>query len=213
MAHNPCAGPFGAVYDFYIERPWLTHTFGRLVWGTDTRPMYASMEAIGRMGEGATIVDVPSGGGVALRALRPEQRVRYVAGDIAPEMLERVRAKAAARGLTQVEALEADMCSLPLPDASAELFCSYSGLHMIAEPERAVAEIARVLKPGGELVGSAFVADGSRRQRFLFGAAERRGGQPGLGTKDDHARWLREAGLVGVSVEGCGFVVFRARRP
>jgi cyclopropane fatty-acyl-phospholipid synthase-like methyltransferase len=54
------------------------------------------------VGEGATIVGVPCGGGVALRALRPEQRVRYVAGDVEPAMLARVRAKAAARGLTQV---------------------------------------------------------------------------------------------------------------
>ncbi len=213
MSHNQCAGPFGAVYDFYIERPWLTHTLGRLVWGTDTRPMYASMQVIGRMGEGATIVDVPSGGGVALRALRPEQDVRYSAGDIVPAMLERGRARAAARGLRQVEAIEADMRALPLPDGSADLFCSYRGLHMIAEPERAVAEIARVLKPGGEVVGSAFVAGGSRRQRLLFGAAERRGTQPPLGTRADHERWLRQAGLAEVSVEGRGFVVFRARKP
>ena len=213
MAQNQCAGPFGAIYDFYIERPWMTHTIGRLVWGTDTRPMYASMEVVGRMGEGTTIVDVPCGGGVALRALRPDQRVRYVAGDIVPAMLERVRAKAAARGLARVETLEADMRSLPLPDASADLFCSYNGLHMIAEPEQAIAEIARVLRPGGELVGSAFAADGARRQRLLIAAAQRRGTQPALGTRADHARWLREAGLSDVAVEGRGLVVFRARRP
>lgn len=148
MPHNPCAGPFGAVYDVYIERPWLTYAIGRLVWGSDTRPMYASMEAIGRVWDGATIVDVPCGGGVALRALRPEQRVRYVAGDLEPAMLERVRARAAARGLTQVETVDADMRALPLADASAELFCSYSGLHMVLEPARAVAEIARLRRSG-----------------------------------------------------------------
>ncbi len=27
---NQCAGPFGAVYDFYIERPWLMQALGRL---------------------------------------------------------------------------------------------------------------------------------------------------------------------------------------
>ena len=213
MADNQCAGPFGAVYDFYIERPWLTHTIGRLVWGTDTRPMYASMETVGRMGEGKTIVDVPCGGGVALRALRPGQDVHYVAGDIAPAMLERVRARAAARGLGQVETIEADMRGLPLPDASADLFCSYSGLHMIAEPEQAIAEIARVLKRGGEVVGSTFVADGSRRQRFLFRQGEKRGSSPPLRSSGEVASGLRNAGLVDVTVEGRGLVVFRARRP
>ena len=213
MAHNQCAGPFGAVYDFYIERPWLTQAIDGLIWGVDTRPMYGSMEAIGRMGEGTTIVDVPCGGGVALRALRPEQQVRYVAGDIAPAMLERTRAKAAARGLEQVETIEADMKALPLPDAEADLFCSYSGLHMIAEPEQAIAEIARVLKPGGEVVGSAFVADGTRRQRFLFRQGEKRGSVPPLLPSAELASGLRDAGLIDVTVEGRGFVVFRARKP
>jgi SAM-dependent methyltransferase len=83
---------------------------------------------------------------------------------------------------------------------------------MIAEPERAIAEIARVLEPGGCVVGSAFVADGTRRQRLLFAAAERRGSQPPLGTRADHERWLRDAGLDDVSVEGRGFVVFTARK-
>jgi ubiquinone/menaquinone biosynthesis C-methylase UbiE len=105
------------------------------------------------------------------------------------------------------------MRALPLPDASVELFCSYSGLHMIVDPSRAVAEIARVLAPGGSVVGSAFVADGTRRQRFLFGLAQRRGTAPPLGASRDVARWLREAGLEEVSVEGRGFVVCRARKP
>ncbi|HEX8208352.1 MAG TPA: class I SAM-dependent methyltransferase [Solirubrobacteraceae bacterium] len=209
---NVCAGPFGALYDFYIERPWLSAVVGRAVWGSDVRPMYAAMEAIGRMGDGATIVDAPCGGGVALRALRPGQDVRYVAADLAPAMLDRVRGKAAARGLRQVEPVEADMRVLPLEDASADLFCSFSGLHMLGDPERAVGEIARVLRPGGTVVGSAFVAGGTRRQRLLFGVAERRGAQPALGTRADHERWLREAGLEDVSVEGRGFVVFGARK-
>ena len=69
-AKNQCAGPFGAVYDFYIERPWLVGVIGRLVWGMSARPMYEAIEELGRVGDGATIVDAPCGGGVALRGLR-----------------------------------------------------------------------------------------------------------------------------------------------
>jgi hypothetical protein len=32
---NICAGPFGAFYDFYIERPWLMRLIGRAIWGID----------------------------------------------------------------------------------------------------------------------------------------------------------------------------------
>jgi ubiquinone/menaquinone biosynthesis C-methylase UbiE len=209
---NQCAGPFGAVYDFYIEREWLASAIARVLWGIELAPMYAAMAEIARVGDGATIVDAPCGGGVALRGLRAEQDVRYVAADIAAPMLERIRGRAGASGLTQVETLEADMRALPLPDASADLFCTFSGLHMIDDPKAAIAEIARVLKPGGRLLGSAFVADGSRRQRALFALGARQGHAALAGTAADHAAWLRAAGFTDVSVTAGGFAVFRARR-
>ncbi|HEY6780213.1 MAG TPA: class I SAM-dependent methyltransferase, partial [Thermoleophilaceae bacterium] len=121
------------------------------------------------------------------------------------------RAKAAKRGLAQVETLEADMRRLPLADDSAELVCSYSGLHMIDDPEAAIAEFARVLKPGGQLLGSSFVSDGTRRQRVLFGAGERRGYAAPPRDGVTLRRLLEAAGLQDVKLDGHGFVVFSAR--
>ena len=68
---NVCAGPFGAVYDYYIERPRLARLVLGLTWGVDPRPFYRSLAAVGEMPDGATILDVPCGGGVALRGLHP----------------------------------------------------------------------------------------------------------------------------------------------
>ena len=212
-APNFCAGPFGAFYDFYIERPWLTQALGRVLWGIDSSVLYASMEPIRRAPDGATIVDVPCGGGVAFRALRPEQEVRYFAADLSPEMLTRAERRARARGLTQIEFARADMTALPFADGEADLFCSYSGLHMVADAERAVAEIGRCLKPGGELVGTAFLADGSRRAKWLYEAGARRG-HPLPPNREDLRRWLESAGLVGVSIgPQTGFAAFGARKP
>ncbi len=70
-APNICAGPFGAVYDFYIERRWLMSLIGRVVWGIDASILYRSMEPVGLLADGSTIIDAPCGGGVAFRALRP----------------------------------------------------------------------------------------------------------------------------------------------
>jgi hypothetical protein len=77
-AKNQCATSFGGLYEFYIERPRLSRAIGRCVWGIDVADMYASMEIIGHQADGSTVVDVPCGGGLALRALRPEQEVRYL---------------------------------------------------------------------------------------------------------------------------------------
>lgn len=210
---NVCAGPFGAFYDFYIERPRLMQAVGRAIWGIDAAVLYAAMKPIEAAGSGAVIVDLPCGGGVAFRALAPEQEVRYLAADLDPKMLRRARRRAGERGLPQVEVLRADMVDVPLGDAEVDLFLSFSGLHMIPEPERAVAEIGRCLKPGGRLVGTTFLSDGSRRARAIFKAGSYRG----HATPPDRSRllgWLEAAGLVEARLgPERGFTSFAARKP
>jgi len=208
---NVCAGPFGAFYDFYIERPRLMQLIGRVVWGIDSSVLYASMEPVGRTPVGATIVDVPCGGGVAFRALSPEQDVRYLAGDLSPKMLKRAGRRAEARSLRQVELLSTNMTELPFADGEVDLFLSYSGLHMIDAPEQAVAEMARCLKPGGQLIGTTFLSDASRRARALFKAGSF-SGHPLPPRREDLRGWL-EAGFDDPAIgPQAGFVAFGGRK-
>jgi SAM-dependent methyltransferase len=209
---NACAGPFGAVYDFYIERPWLMRLVGRAVWGIDASILYASMAPIVEAAPGATIIDVPCGGGVAFRALDPGQEVRYIAADLNPRMLDRAKRRARARSLTQVEILGADMADLPFPDASADLFLSYSGLHMLNDPERAVEEIARCLRPGGRLVGTTFFSTCSRRARALFKLGSHRG-HALPPHREDLRHWLTSAGFEDATIgPQPGFAAFEGRK-
>lgn len=210
---NVCAGPFGAFYDAYIQREWLSHPLGKLIWGIDTRPFYGSFRAVREVPAGGTILDVPCGGGVALRALAPEQDVRYVAADLAERMLARVRCRVAERGLRQVEVVQADICALPFEDAMADLCLSYSGLHCVTDPERAVHETVRCLKSGGRLVGTTFLAGGTRRQRFLFELGRRRGHPMPTFGADELRGWLTDAGIEAPGVaSGSGFVLFEGRK-
>ncbi len=206
---NVCAGPFGAVYDYYIERPHLARLVLGLMWGVDPRPFYRSIAAVGEMPDGATILDVPCGGGVALRGLRPRQRASWIGVDLEPAMLRRARRRATRFPEVDTRFLEGDMSALPLEDRIADLCLSYGGLHCLSHPDVALAEIARCLRPGGHLVGSTFLAAGSRRQLRLL-----RGDDFGrTGTADDLRRWLRESGLTDVSVDReDGLAVFSARR-
>jgi ubiquinone/menaquinone biosynthesis C-methylase UbiE len=209
---NICAGPFGAFYDFYIERPRLMRSIGRMLWGIDASVLYASMEPIGRVAEGATILDVPCGGGVAFRALRPDQDVHYLAGDLSEKMLARARRRAQARSLNQIEVLTADMTALPFPDGLADLFVSYSGLHMVEDPARAVHEIVRCLKPGGQVVGTTFLAQGVRRARAAFGIGSLRG-HPRPPRREDLLGWLTSAGIVEPMIgPEAGFAAFTGRK-
>jgi SAM-dependent methyltransferase len=113
---NICAGPFGALYSFYIERPWLTQAIGRALWGIDTSVLYDSMGLLAEIGDGSTVLDVPCGGGVAFRALPSGTDVCYVAIDIDERMLARARERALRRGLSRVEFVAGDMLALPFDD-------------------------------------------------------------------------------------------------
>src|ERR1700682_203578 len=67
--------------------------------------------------------------------------------DFVPEMLVRARAKAAAAGAA-VEFVEADALRLPFADASFDLVSCAFGFRNLANYERGLQEILRVLKPG-----------------------------------------------------------------
>jgi SAM-dependent methyltransferase len=204
-----CHGSYGVIYDFCIEREWLMRAVGRAVWGIDLSVLYASLQAIGRVPDGATILDVPCGGGVALRALRPDQDVRYVAADLSEVMLARAQRRAQKRSLRHVEFVVADMRALPFADEQADLFLSYNGLHMVEDPERAVGEIVRCLKPGGKLLGTSLLAEGSRRARTLCELGRRRG-YPLPPSGRDVRRWLTAAGIAEPVIEAHhGLAVFR----
>jgi ubiquinone/menaquinone biosynthesis C-methylase UbiE len=210
---NICAGPFGAFYDFYIERPWLMRSIGRAVWGIDASVLYASMELIPQVADGATIIDVPCGGGVAFRALRADQDVRYIAADLSEKMLARATRRARARSLNQIEFVAADMTALPFADGQADLFLSYSGLHMVNDPGRALSEIARCLKPSGRLIGTTFLSGGTRRARALFGIGGRRGHAVPPRREDLH-RWLISAGIAEPRIgPHVGFAAFSGYKP
>jgi SAM-dependent methyltransferase len=183
----------GAAYSAYMERPRASRAIGRLIWGGDTRTYYESMAAVGEVADGATIVDCPCGAGPALRAVTPGRDVRYVAADFSPAMLRRVRERARKRGLSGIEFIETRAEDLPLETASADLFLSLWGIHCFPDPRAAVAEIGRVLKPGGRLVGASFVRGPSLRQRLVL--RPNKGDFGPMCTETELLGWLAEAGI------------------
>jgi ubiquinone/menaquinone biosynthesis C-methylase UbiE len=205
-------GLFGRVYSFYTERERLSRLIAAVVWGSDIRPFYANMRAIANVADGGAVVDAPCGAGVAFRGLRPSQQVRYLALDISPAMLERARWRAHDLGLTQIEFVEGDAQSIPVEDAGTDLFLSYFGLHCLPDPQAAVDEMARCLRPGGRVVGAAITSGDSPRHRLLVRPG--RGGFGPMGTFDDIMRWLNESGLDGAEVFNSGlFAYFQATKP
>ena len=76
--------------------------------------------------------------------------------DITPRMIELARARAREAGVRRTRFLIGDMTALPLPDACADVVTTGYGLRNVPDLDRAVAEIHRVLKPGGRLLSLDF---------------------------------------------------------
>jgi arsenite methyltransferase len=101
---------------------------------------------------GETILDLGCGSGIdtILAARRTGPAGRVIGLDFLPEMLERTAAAAAEAGLDNVETLEGEMEALPLPDDSVDHVISNGVINLSPRKARALAECARVLRPGGK---------------------------------------------------------------
>ena len=118
------------------------------------------------------VLDVACGAGHAAEQAAPH--VRQVVGiDITPALLHAGSERVRAAGLDNVLFQEGDATALPFLDASFDLVVCRSSLHHFPEPRKAVAEMARVCRPGGRVVVSDMIAP-SAEVRDAFDELHRR---------------------------------------
>lgn len=106
-----------------------------------------------RLQPGDVVLDVGCGAGIdtllAARLVTPGGRV--LALDMTPAMVERARANARAASCDHVEVHEGLMEALPFPDASVDVVVSNGVLNLSTRKSRSLAEMYRVLRPGGRV--------------------------------------------------------------
>ena len=99
--------------------------------------------------EPGDVLDIASGDGVLAELLAPHSH-RYVCLDSSTKVV--LAASERLRKLKNVEVREGDMHALPFEDGHFDLVVLMHALTYADEPARAVAEAARVLRPGGRLL-------------------------------------------------------------
>jgi arsenite methyltransferase len=113
----------------------------------------ANPHLLGRIDEGATVVDLGCGAGtdllIAAQMVGPSGKVIGV--DMTASMLERAGASAAEMGLSNVELHESLIESLPMPDASVDIVISNGVIDLVPDKDAVFDEIDRVLRSGGRL--------------------------------------------------------------
>jgi len=114
-------------------------------------------------------LDVGTGAGTLALALAP--LVGEVVGiDLVPELLDAARRDAPAN----VTFVEGDATALPFESFSFDLACSRRTLHHVNRPELALAELARVTKPGGRVFVDDQIAPADPLAAFELDRFERR---------------------------------------
>jgi len=107
-------------------------------------------DAVGEAGAGA-ILDVACGPGVVTAALAGRAKA-VTAFDATPAMLEKARKRCAAAGFVNVRFEQGDAEAMPFDEGAFDAVVTRLAMHHFADPQRVIAEMFRVLRPGGTLV-------------------------------------------------------------
>ena len=130
------------------------------------------------------------GAGEAAISLLLARRARSVhCIDSSPKMVEVGTRIAQDNGVANLEYVLGDIEQVPLPDASVDLSLLSQALHHAEHPQRAIAEAARILRPGGTLIILDLKEHSFEKARELYADLW-------LGFREsDLFSWLRAAGL------------------
>jgi ubiquinone/menaquinone biosynthesis C-methylase UbiE len=172
--------------------------------------------------EGETVLDLGSGAGadVLISARRVGASGRAIGLDMTDEMLELARDNAAQAGVGNVEFVKGYIEDIPLPDASVDVVISNCVINLAGDKARALAEAARVLRPGGRFAVSDVIADPDMDEATRSDMAAYTGCIAGALTEPEFRAALRAAGLTDVEIrethrvhERAASAIVRARKP
>ncbi|OUM02604.1 class I SAM-dependent methyltransferase [Variovorax sp. JS1663] len=123
------------------------------LWQAQLAPAHEAVLARAALRPGEQVLDVACGTGLvsqaAAEAVGPAGQV--LGTDLSQRMVEAARARAARRGLAQLRFMRMDAEQLALPEAGFDVALCALGLMYVPDPEKALRELRRVLRPGGRL--------------------------------------------------------------
>jgi SAM-dependent methyltransferase len=150
----------------------------------------AMLARVGPLPAGPTVIDVGCSSGYLLEDLRRAiPAVRLIGVDLVAAGLRKAHAN-----VPEAALLQADVCALPLEDASADAALSANLLEHVPDDERALSEVFRILRPGARAVIVVPVGPGNydyydrflgHERRYARGELARKAGAAGFELLED----------------------------
>ncbi|WP_020575152.1 arsenite methyltransferase [Actinopolymorpha alba] len=178
--------------------------------------------AVADLGEGETVLDLGSGGGidVLLSARRVGPTGKAYGLDMTDEMLALAESNKAKAGATNVEFLKGNIEQIPLPAAGVDVIISNCVINLSTDKPAVFAEANRVLKPGGRIGVTDVVADNHLTPADRAERGAYVGCIAGALSISEYTDGLRNAGFIDVTVEpthqvadGMHSAIIRATKP
>ena len=223
-AHASCCAP---------EAVTVKEGFGAELYSSDERaelPAEAVLASLGcgnplavaDLRAGEVVLDLGSGGGIdvllSARRVGPEGKAYGL--DMTEEMLALARTNAATAGATNVEFLPGHIEEIPLPAGSVDVVISNCVLNLSTDKPAVLAEMFRVLRPGGRIGISDVVADDALTPADRAERGSYVGCIAGALSFIEYTAGLREVGFTAISVtpthraaDGMLAAIIRATRP
>ena len=192
---------WGASYRLIAAEKWKAKSaaMGRSV--TETLVEYA------RPQPGMIVLDVASGTGEPAISLASKvgPTGHVTALDLSADLLQIADERARQRAFTNFSTRQADVHHLPLPDQSFDLVTCRFGVMFFADTKRALAELNRVLKPGGR---ACFLAWGPFDQPYwssTMGVLVKHVNGPAIVPGAQDPLKFAEPGSLSAALRGAGF--------
>ena len=194
------------VLDRFYREIWGEHVHHGLWERGDETPEQAAralaLRVAGRLGPAGTVCDVGCGYGGTARLLAETAGAQVTGVTVSERQAEWARRQACDG--PEPRFLLADWLESGLPDASFDGVITIESLSHMADKRRAIAECARVLRPGGMLVVCDWLSaerPSRRVRRLLLEPICREGRLPSMASVGEYAGLMREAGLAVEEVE------------
>ena len=155
------------------------------------------MAGVSGADESMTVADVGTGTGFVAAGIAPRV-ARVIAVDNSPAMLRVARENLGELGVPNVELIEGDVAALPLKDESVDAAFANMVLHHAEDPATMLAEMTRVVRPGGVVA----IVD---EVEHPYGWMREEHADVWLGFEKEQVEgFFREAGMTGHGYEALG---------